>query len=73
MNVSTNEKTSINELFSTMKKYLGYKNKVIYRKPRIGDIRDSRLDNNLLKTNTSWNYRYSLDEGLKEYAEYEED
>lgn len=73
MNVSTNEKTSINELFNTMKKYLGYKNKVIYRKPRIGDIRDSRLDNNLLKTNTSWNYRYSLDEGLKEYAEYEED
>ena len=73
MNVSTNEKTSINELFNTMKKYLGHKNKVIYRKPRIGDIRDSRLDNNLLKTNTSWNYRYSLDEGLKEYAEYEED
>ena len=45
MNVSTNEKTSINELFNTMKKYLGYKKDVNYRSPRVGDIRDSKLDN----------------------------
>ena len=70
MNVSTNEKTSINELFNTMKKYLGYKLEANYREPRLGDIRDSRLCNELLKKNTSWNYEYSLDEGLKEYAEF---
>ena len=71
MNVSTNEKTSINELFNTMKKYLGYKKDVNYRSPRVGDIRDSKLDNTLLKTNTSWNYKYSLDDGLKEYSEFQ--
>lgn len=70
MNVSTNEKTSINELFNTMKKYLGYEMKANYREPRLGDIRDSRLCNELLRKNTSWNYEYSLDEGLKEYAEF---
>ena len=72
MNVSTNEKTSINELFDTMKKYFGYKKEIHYREPRVGDIRDSRLDNTLLKTNTSWDYKYSLDEGLKEYSEFKE-
>ena len=70
MNVSTNEKTSINELFNTMKKYLGYEMKANYREPRLGDIRDSRLCNELLRKNTSWDYEYSLDEGLKEYAEF---
>lgn len=68
MNVSTNEKTSVNELFNTMKKYLGYEKNPNYRDARIGDIRDSRLDNSLLKSNTSWNYEYTLEEGLKEYA-----
>lgn len=71
LNVSTNEKTSVNELFGYMKKYLGYEKAANYREPRKGDIRDSRLDNTLLKANTSWNYRYSLDKGLKEYAEYD--
>ena len=70
--ISTNEKTSINELFDTMKKYFGYKKEIHYREPRVGDIRDSRLDNTLLKTNTSWDYKYSLDEGLKEYSEFKE-
>ena len=71
LNVSTNAKTSINELFNYMKKYSGYKKEANYREPRKGDIRDSRLDNTKLKSNTSWNYKYSLEEGLKEYAEYE--
>ena len=55
-----------------MKKYFGYKKEIHYREPRVGDIRDSRLDNTLLKTNTSWDYKYSLDEGLKEYSEFKE-
>lgn len=42
---------------------------VNYRDARIGDIRDSRLDNTELKTNTSWSPKYNLDSGLKEYAE----
>ena len=71
LNVSTNDKTSINELFNYMKKYLGYKKEANYREPRKGDIKDSRLDNTLLKESTSWDYKYSLKEGLKEYAEYE--
>ena len=68
-NVSTNEKTSVNELFNSMKKHFNYPKNVNYRDARIGDIRDSRLDNTELKTNTSWSPKYNLDSGLKEYAE----
>lgn len=70
MNVSTNEKTSINELFNVMKKYLGYEGNPKYREPRVGDIRDSRLDNNLLKSKTTWNYEYTLEKGLEEYSKF---
>lgn len=70
MNVSTNEKTSVNELFGEMKKYLGYSREAKHREARVGDIRDSRLDNTLLKSSTSWKCEYSLTQGLKEYSEY---
>mgnify|MGYP003565032034 FL=1 len=52
-----------------MKKHFNYPKNVNYRDARIGDIRDSRLDNTELKTNTSWSPKYNLDSGLKEYAE----
>lgn len=68
MNVSTNEKTSVNELFNQMKKYLGYKKEAKHREARVGDIRDSRLDNTLLKSNTSWKHEYTLEQGLEEYS-----
>ncbi len=68
MNVSTNQKTSVNQLFLEMKKNFKYKKDANYREPRKGDIRDSRLDNTLLMSNTSWKPQYSLETGLEEYA-----
>lgn len=67
-NVSTNEKTSINELFNSMKEWFKYNKNANYREVRIGDIRDSRLDNAEIKSKTSWTPKYSLNEGLKEYS-----
>ena len=49
--------------------YLTYKKNANYREVRIGDIRDSRLDNTEIKSKTSWIPKYSLSEGLKEYSE----
>ncbi|MDK9580419.1 hypothetical protein QQA45_02680 [Sneathia sanguinegens] len=34
----------------------------------MGDIRDSRLSNALLKSKTSFEAKYSIQEGLEEYA-----
>ena len=67
-NVSNNGKISINDLFLAMKKAFGYKKSAIHREKRVGDIRDSRLSNALLKSKTSFEAKYSIQEGLEEYA-----
>lgn len=67
-NVSNNGKTSINELFSAMKKAFSYKKDAIHREKRLGDIRDSRLSNDLLKSKTSFETHYDIQSGLNEYA-----
>lgn len=67
-NVSNNGKISINDLFLAMKKAFGYKKSAIHREKRMGDIRDSRLSNALLKSKTSFEAKYSIQEGLEEYA-----
>ncbi len=48
-NISTNTSCTINELFKTMAKVYGYKKEPIYRASRIGDIKESILDNKKLK------------------------
>ncbi|MBP9479539.1 MAG: NAD-dependent epimerase/dehydratase family protein [Sebaldella sp.] len=68
-NVSTNSEISIVDLFNTMKKYSDYKKDAIHKEERIGDIRDSRLDNSKLKLMTSWEPKYNLESGLKEYLQ----
>ena len=37
-------------------------------KKRLGDIRDSRLSNDLLKSKTSFETHYDIQSGLNEYA-----
>ena len=51
-----------------MKEWFKYNKNANYREVRIGDIRDSRLDNAEIKSKTSWTPKYSLNEGLKEYS-----
>lgn len=68
INVSNNGKTSINELFAYMKKAYNYTKDAIYKEARIGDIKDSRLDNTKLKTLTSYKAVYTVEQGIQEYA-----
>ena len=67
-NVSNNSKTSINELFEYMAKSFEYEKKAIYKEERVGDIRDSRLDNTKLLTLTSYNPDYSMEKAMLKYA-----
>lgn len=48
INVSTNSRTSINDLFEVLKKELNYSLEPIYTQPREGDIEKSILDNGKL-------------------------
>ena len=69
LNVSTNTEISIVNLFNTMKKYSGYEKEAHYKEERIGDIRHSKLDNTKLKSMTSWEPNFDLENGLKEYLQ----
>lgn len=48
-NISTNTSCTINELFKIMSKIYVYNKEPTYRAPRIGDIKESILDNKKLK------------------------
>ena len=69
LNVSTNTEISIVNLFNTMKKYSGYEKEAHHKEERIGDIRHSKLDNSKLKSLTSWEPKFDLENGLKEYLQ----
>lgn len=67
-NVSNNSKTSIKELSKLMKNEFNSKGNIVYREPRVGDIRDSRLDNTKLLTSTSYKPKFDINEGIKQYV-----
>lgn len=67
-NLSNNNKISILELYNLMKEAFSFKGELIFRESRKGDIRDSRLDNTKLLTISSYRPKYSVKDGLNEYA-----
>lgn len=64
LNISTNQKTSVNQLIALMEEALGSKLAVKYEAPREGDIMHSYLDNTSATEKLGWKPRYSLQEGL---------
>ncbi|AOT70055.1 GDP-mannose 4,6-dehydratase [Geosporobacter ferrireducens] len=71
-NISTNEKTTVNQLFDVMKQLLGFQGDVQYRPERPGDIPHSILDNRKAMMQLDWTPRYSLAAGLEEMLQSEE-
>ena len=67
LNVGTNSETSINKLAEIMKLKSGYSGEILYKEPRNGDIKNSRLDNTHFIGNTSWDIRYTLEEGMRSF------
>lgn len=70
LNVSTNTSCTINELFKTMAKVYDYRKEPIHRESRIGDIKDSTLDNTQLMQITKLYKFISLDKGLQRLGNY---
>jgi len=70
INVSTNSRTSINDLFEVLKEELNYKLKPKYTAPREGDIEKSILNNG--KLISLFNFVPSIDirTGIREMVEY---
>ncbi|UCD03445.1 MAG: SDR family oxidoreductase [Candidatus Aenigmatarchaeota archaeon] len=65
-NIGTGKSVSLNEMISILEKLAGKKTKVVYDKPRHGDVRHSRADITLAKDVLGYSPAVSLEEGLKE-------
>lgn len=70
MNISTNDKVTLNRLVEIMSGFTERPLKVSYGERRKGDIKDSWLDNSLAKEELLWKPKYSLEEGLKITFDY---
>jgi UDP-glucose 4-epimerase len=65
-NISKNEKTSINQLYTLISSLITYAPQPIYRKKRKGDIAHSKLDNTKAISGLGWAPFYDLNTGLTE-------
>ena len=69
INVSTNSRTSINDLFEVMKEELNYKQKPKYTAPREGDIEKSILNNGKLISLFHFAPSIDIRTGIREMVE----
>lgn len=66
MNVANGEKTSLNELLTTLKKITGREDVVVdYQPARTGDVKHSQADNTRAKEFLNYKTLVGLEEGLK--------
>lgn len=69
-NLSTNTRTSVNQLIQIMHAQ-GYTLNTTYTQAREGDILHSSLSNEKIKTELDWVPKYSIEEGLAKTYEWE--
>jgi nucleoside-diphosphate-sugar epimerase len=71
-NLSTNTETSVNEFIDSLKAVADVKD-VLYKEPKPGDIKYSRLDNTRLKKDLDWVPLHNFQEGLEKTYEWFKD
>ena len=64
-NISTAKETSVNELYTIIKKVVGFEKEPFYANSREGEVLRSCLDNTRAKTILNWNPKYSIEEGIE--------
>lgn len=70
LNIGTGKLTSVNKLFSEMKKIIGYQKDAIYKPSRKGELFRSYLDVSYAKKFIGWEPKTEFNCGLKETIEY---
>ncbi|MDD3225192.1 MAG: GDP-mannose 4,6-dehydratase [Clostridium sp.] len=69
-NVATNTKLTINELYKTINKILNKDIKCVYKEERKGDIRESYMSFDKIKSEFGWKPEIDITQGLKETIDY---
>lgn len=68
--VGTGRKTKVNELFRLMKIMSGYNKRVVHRRSRVGDVKDSVFSIAETRQALQWTSVVSLEEGLRQTLVY---
>jgi nucleoside-diphosphate-sugar epimerase len=68
-NLSTNTETSVNDIIYTLEQFKEVK-AVIYKEPKLGDIKYSRLDNTRIIRDLDWVPHHNFHEGLEKTFEW---
>jgi len=69
-NIGTGKSTSVNSIFSEMKKLIGYSRDAAYRPPRAGELIKSSLDVRKAEERLGWKAEVGLREGLKRTIDF---
>ena len=70
INVATNGRVSLNQLFTTLRSLVGANVEPIYDKPRAGDVRDSQADINKAARLLGYKPLVTFEQGLKNTVEW---
>ena len=70
INVATNGRVSLNQLFTTLRSLVGANVEPIYEKPRAGDVRDSQADINKAARLLGYKPLVTFEQGLKSTVEW---
>jgi len=70
INVATNGRVSLNQLFTTLRSLVGANVEPIYEKPRAGDVRDSQADINKAARLLGYKPLVTFEQGLKNTVEW---
>ncbi|MDP4143919.1 MAG: GDP-mannose 4,6-dehydratase [Bacillota bacterium] len=70
MNICTNNKVTVNDLFETIRNVLGKDIKATYTSEREGDIKNSYMTYKKAKDSLGWQPETTIEEGLRKTIEY---
>ena len=69
-NIATGTRFSLNEIFATLSRIIGFKGAAKYAAPRDGDIKHSLADITLAQQHLGYSADVSFEEGLKRTVEW---
>ena len=70
MNIGTGQKTSVNQLFDSLKTIIGYRWEPLHSAPRLGDVYQIRLETTRAEKELGWSAQVQLEDGLRRTVEY---
>jgi UDP-glucose 4-epimerase len=69
-NIGTGEGVSVNQLFSFLRKIVGFSMQANYGPPRPGDVRRNILECSMAKKYLGWEAKYNIQKGLQKTVEW---